>query len=104
MIVARWTGIPVTKLVEGEREKLLRLHETLQERVIGQDDAVQLVTEAVWRARAGIKDPAKPIGSFLILRADRGRENRTCENTCCDIIRLRRSFHPHRHVGVYGEA
>ncbi|WP_438316289.1 ATP-dependent Clp protease ATP-binding subunit [Sporosarcina sp. FA9] len=67
MIVARWTGIPVTKLVEGEREKLLRLHETLKERVIGQDDAVQLVTEAVWRARAGIKDPAKPIGSFLFL-------------------------------------
>ena len=67
MIVARWTGIPVTKLVEGEREKLLRLGETLKERVIGQDDAVKLVTEAVWRARAGIKDPAKPIGSFLFL-------------------------------------
>lgn len=66
-IVARWTGIPVTKLVEGERDKLLRLRETLEERVIGQDDAVQLVTEAVWRARAGIKDPDKPIGSFLFL-------------------------------------
>ncbi len=66
-IVARWTGIPVTKLVEGEREKLLRLRETLEERVIGQSDAVQLVTEAVWRARAGIKDPDKPIGSFLFL-------------------------------------
>ncbi|MBS7345323.1 MAG: AAA family ATPase [Caryophanon sp.] len=66
-IVSRWTGIPVTKLVEGEREKLLRLKETLQERVVGQDNAVQLVTEAVWRARAGIKDPAKPIGSFLFL-------------------------------------
>jgi len=66
-IVARWTGIPVTKLVEGEREKLLRLGETLKERVIGQDDAVQLVTEAVWRARAGIQDPNKPIGSFLFL-------------------------------------
>ncbi|WP_369825355.1 ATP-dependent Clp protease ATP-binding subunit [Sporosarcina sp. P18a] len=66
-IVARWTGIPVTKLVEGEREKLLRLHETLKERVIGQDNAVQLVTEAVWRARAGIQDPNKPIGSFLFL-------------------------------------
>lgn len=66
-IVARWTGIPVTKLVEGEREKLLRLGETLKERVIGQDNAVQLVTEAVWRARAGIQDPDKPIGSFLFL-------------------------------------
>lgn len=66
-IVSRWTGIPVTKLVEGEREKLLRLNETLAERVVGQDKAVQLVTEAVWRARAGIKDPHKPIGSFLFL-------------------------------------
>ncbi|MGG0644243.1 AAA family ATPase [Sporosarcina gallistercoris] len=67
MIVARWTGIPVTKLMEGEREKLLRLGDTLKERVIGQDNAVQLVTEAVWRARSGIKDPEKPIGSFLFL-------------------------------------
>ena len=66
-IVSRWTGIPVTKLVEGEREKLLRLKETLHERVVGQDNAVQLVTEAVWRARSGIKDPHKPIGSFLFL-------------------------------------
>ncbi len=66
-IVARWTGIPVTKLVEGEREKLLRLGETLKERVIGQDKAVGLVTEAVWRARAGIKDERKPIGSFIFL-------------------------------------
>ncbi len=66
-IVSRWTGIPVTKLVEGERDKLLRLKETLQERVVGQEKAVQFVTEAVWRARAGIKDPQKPIGSFLFL-------------------------------------
>ena len=66
-IVARWTGIPVTKLVEGEREKLLRLDDTLKERVIGQDQAVALVTEAVWRARAGIKDERKPIGSFIFL-------------------------------------
>ncbi|MGB5945236.1 ATP-dependent Clp protease ATP-binding subunit [Paenisporosarcina sp.] len=66
-IVSRWTGIPVTKLVEGERDKLLRLKETLQERVVGQNQAVQFVTEAVWRARAGIKDPSKPIGSFLFL-------------------------------------
>ncbi|MEY9978144.1 ATP-dependent Clp protease ATP-binding subunit [Lysinibacillus sp. RC79] len=66
-IVSRWTGIPVMKLVEGEREKLLRLKDTLHERVVGQDNAVQLVTEAVWRARAGIKDPQRPIGSFLFL-------------------------------------
>ena len=66
-IVARWTGIPVTKLVEGEREKLLKLDEILHERVIGQDEAVQLVADAVIRARAGIKDPNRPIGSFVFL-------------------------------------
>ncbi|MER2122207.1 MAG: AAA family ATPase [Solibacillus sp.] len=66
-IISRWTGIPVTKLVEGEREKLLRLKDTLHERVVGQDDAVTYVSEAVWRARSGIKDPNKPIGSFLFL-------------------------------------
>jgi ATP-dependent Clp protease ATP-binding subunit ClpB len=66
-IVARWTGIPVTRLVEGEREKLLKLDQILHERVIGQDEAVQLVADAVIRARAGIKDPRRPIGSFLFL-------------------------------------
>lgn len=66
-IVARWTGIPVVKLVEGEREKLLRLENILHERVIGQDEAVQLVSDAVLRARAGIKDPNRPIGSFIFL-------------------------------------
>ena len=67
LIISRWTGIPVTKLVEGEREKLLKLKETLHERIIGQDMAVKLVTEAVWRARSGINDPNRPIGSFIFL-------------------------------------
>ena len=66
-IVSRWTGIPVTKLVEGEREKLLRLEEILHERVIGQDEAVEKVSEAILRSRAGIQDPNRPIGSFLFL-------------------------------------
>jgi ATP-dependent Clp protease ATP-binding subunit ClpB len=66
-IVARWTGIPIARLVEGEREKLLRLDEVLHERVIGQDEAVRLVADAVIRARAGIKDPRRPIGSFIFL-------------------------------------
>jgi ATP-dependent Clp protease ATP-binding subunit ClpB len=66
-IVARWTGIPVTRLVEGEREKLLKLEGILQQRVVGQEEAVQLVADAVLRARAGIKDPNRPIGSFLFL-------------------------------------
>ena len=66
-IVSRWTGVPVTRLVEGEREKLLRLENVLHERVVGQDEAVQLVADAVIRARAGIKDPNKPIGSFIFM-------------------------------------
>ncbi|EHM10096.1 ATP-dependent chaperone ClpB [Thermanaerovibrio velox DSM 12556] len=66
-IVSRWTGIPVSKIQEGEREKLLRLEELLHQRVVGQDEAVRLVSEAVLRARAGIKDPRRPIGSFLFL-------------------------------------
>ncbi|MGZ4393599.1 MAG: AAA family ATPase, partial [Gaiellaceae bacterium] len=66
-IVARWTGIPVQRLLEGEREKLLRLDEILHERVVGQDEAVQLVADAIIRARAGVKDPRRPIGSFVFL-------------------------------------
>ncbi len=66
-IVALWTGIPVTRLVEGEKEKLLKLDQTLHQRVVGQDEAVQLVADAVIRARAGIKDPRRPIGSFIFL-------------------------------------
>jgi len=66
-IVSRWTGIPVARLVEGEREKLLRLDEVLHRRVVGQDEAVKLVADAVIRARSGIKDPRRPIGSFIFL-------------------------------------
>ncbi|EUJ47955.1 hypothetical protein PROCOU_07268 [Listeria rocourtiae FSL F6-920] len=66
-IVGRWTGIPVAKLVEGEREKLLKLADSLQEKVIGQENAVGLVSDAVIRTRAGIKDPRRPIGSFIFL-------------------------------------
>ena len=66
-IVARWTGIPVSKLMEGEREKLLRLPEVLHQRVIGQDEAVELVSEAILRSRAGVADENRPIGSFLFL-------------------------------------
>ena len=66
-IVSKWTGIPVTKLVEGEREKLLKLEYELHERVIGQDEAVTAVSNAVLRARAGLKDENKPIGSFIFL-------------------------------------
>ncbi|MBE3100608.1 MAG: ATP-dependent chaperone ClpB [Planctomycetes bacterium] len=66
-IVSKWTGIPLARLVEGEREKLLRLDEVLHRRVVGQDEAVRLVADAVIRARSGIKDPRRPIGSFIFL-------------------------------------
>jgi ATP-dependent Clp protease ATP-binding subunit ClpB len=66
-IVSRWTGVPVTRLVEGEREKLLKLDEILHRRVVGQNEAVTLVADAVIRARSGIKDPRRPIGSFIFL-------------------------------------
>ena len=66
-IIGRWTGIPVARLMEGERDKLLRLEDTLHERVIGQDEAVKKVSEAILRSRAGIQDPNRPLGSFLFL-------------------------------------
>lgn len=66
-IISRWTGIPLSRLVEGEREKLLKLDEILHQRVVGQDEAVQWVTDAIIRSRAGIKDPRRPIGSFIFL-------------------------------------
>ncbi|MBI4625122.1 MAG: AAA family ATPase, partial [Verrucomicrobia bacterium] len=66
-VVSKWSGVPVTRLVEGEKEKLLRLEDVLHQRVIGQDEAVTLVTEAILRARSGIKDPRRPVGSFLFL-------------------------------------
>ena len=66
-IISRWTGIPVAKLTEGEREKILGLEDQLHKRVIGQEDGVKRVTDAILRSKAGIKDPTKPIGSFLFL-------------------------------------
>jgi ATP-dependent Clp protease ATP-binding subunit ClpB len=66
-VVAKWTGVPVTRLVEGEKDKLLRLESVLHQRVVGQAEAVTLVTEAILRARSGIKDPRRPVGSFLFL-------------------------------------
>jgi len=66
-IVSRWTGVPVTRLIEGEKQKLLQLEDVMHKRVIGQDDPVRLVSEAILRARAGIKDPTRPIGSFIFL-------------------------------------
>lgn len=66
-IVSRWTGVPVSKLLEGEKQKILHLEDSLKERVIGQDDAIKIVSDTILRARAGLKDPKKPIGSFVFL-------------------------------------
>src|SRR5699024_8096682 len=66
-IIERWTGIPVAKLMEGERDKLLHLDDALHKRIVGQDEAVTKVSEAILRSRAGIQDPNRPIGSFLFL-------------------------------------
>ena len=66
-VVSRWTGIPVDKMLEGEREKLLRMEENLRQRVVGQEEAVVAVSNAIRRARAGLQDPNRPIGSFLFL-------------------------------------
>ena len=66
-VISRWTGVPVSKLLEGEKQKLLHLDKELHERVIGQDEAVNAVAAAVVRARSGLKDPARPIGSFIFL-------------------------------------
>ena len=75
-IVAAWTGIPVTRLMEGEQAKLIHMEERLHERVVGQDTAIEAVSDAVRRARAGLKDPRRPIGSFIFLGPDRRREDR----------------------------
>src|SRR5262249_31906832 len=66
-VVSRWTGIPVDKMLEGERDKLLRMEEAIEKRVVGQDPAVRAIANAVRRARAGLQDPNRPIGSFLFL-------------------------------------
>ena len=88
-LIASITGIPVSRMLEGEAEKLLHMEEALHERVIGQDKAVEAVSEALRRARSGLKDPKRPIGSFIFLGPDRRREDgagararrRTCSTT-----------------------
>ena len=101
-IVARWTGIPVARLLEGEREKLLRLDEVLHERVVGQDEAVRLVADAVLRARAGIKDPRRPIGSFIFLGPTGVGKTELVTRAGPGAVRLRGQHGAARHVRVPG--
>ena len=103
-VVAKWTGIPVTRLLEGEVEKLVKMEERLHRRVVGQDEAVRLVCEAVRRARAGLQDPKRPIGSFLFLGPDRRRQDRAGARARRVPVRRRARDGAHRHERVPGEA
>ncbi len=104
-IISRWTGIPVTRLLEGEREKLLKLSEELHRRVIGQEEAVRAVSDAVLRARAGLKDPGRPIGSFIFLGPTGVGKTELCKtlaqalfDTEENMIRLDMSEYQERHT------
>ncbi len=104
-IISRWTGIPVTKLVEGEREKLLRLEESMHSRLVGQDDAVKAVADAVLRARAGLQDPSRPIGSFIFMGPTGVGKTELCKilaqelfDTTENITRLDMSEYQEKHT------
>ena len=86
-VIARWTGIPIHKLMESEREKLLHLDDTLRKRVIGQDEAIEKICDAILRSRAGINDENRPIGSFMFLGANWSRKNRSRKEFSRTIIR-----------------
>ena len=103
-IVSRWTGIPVTRLVESEREKLLRLPEILHKRVVGQDEAVTKVSEAILRSRAGIQDPNRPDRLVHVPRPYRRRQDRAGQGAGAGAVRRREEPDPHRHDRVHGEA
>ena len=101
---SRWTGIPVSRLQEGEREKLLRLDEILHERVVGQDEAVQLVADAIIRARSGIRDPRRPIGSFVFLGPTGVGKTELAKTLGRRAVRHRGEHGPARHERVPGAA
>ena len=103
-VVSRWTGVPVDRMLEGEKEKLLRMEDELAKRVVGQAEAVKAVSTAVRRARAGLQDPHRPIGSFHVPGADRCRQDRADQGARRIFIRRRERVDPHRHVGIHGEA
>ena len=102
-IIERWTGIPVAKLMEGEREKLLHLEDILHQRVVGQDEAVRLVSEAILRSRAGIADPDKPIGSFLFLGPTGVGKTELAKTLAEALFDSETQPGADRHVGVHGE-
>ena len=102
-IVERWTGIPVARLMEGERDKLLNLADTLHQRVVGQDEAVQRVSDAILRSRAGIRDPRRPIGSFLFLGPTGVGKTELAKALAQALFDDEQQPGSHRHERVYGE-
>ena len=103
-VVSRATGIPVSKMMQGERDKLLQMEDALHQRVVGQDEAVRLVSDAIRRSRSGLSDPNRPYGSFLFLGPDRRRQDRAVQGARRVPVRFRAASDPHRHVRVHGEA
>ncbi len=103
-VVARWTGIPVSKMLEGEREKLLHMEDALHKRVVGQDEAVRAVSDAIRRARAGLSDPNRPNGSFLFLGPTGVGKTELCKALAEFMFDTQRRDGAHRHERVHGEA
>ena len=101
-VLARWTGIPVSRMMESERDKLLRMEQELHHRVIGQDEAVEAVSNAIRRSRAGLSDPNRPIGSFLFLGPTGVGKTELCK-TLANFMFDRRRDGAYRYVRVYGE-
>ena len=102
-VVSRWTGVPVDKMLEGERDKLLKMEEELARRVVGQNEAVAAVSTAVRRARAGLQDPNRPIGSFMFLGPTGVGKTELTKALAVVPVRRRDRDGAHRHVGIYGE-
>ena len=103
-VVSRATGIPVSKMMQGEREKLLNMEERLHERVVGQDEAVRMVSDAIRRSRAGLSDPNRPYGSFLFLGPTGVGKTELCKALAVVPVRFGGPPDPHRHVRIHGEA
>ena len=103
-MVSRATGIPVSKMMQGEREKLLKMEEFLHQRVVGQDEAVRLVSDAIRRSRAGLADPNRPYGSFLFLGPTGVGKTELTQGARRVPVRHRGRADPHRHERVHGEA
>ena len=103
-VVSRWTGIPVEKMLEGERAKLIKMEDQLRRRVVGQEEALEAVSKAVRRARAGLQDPNRPIGRLPVPRPDRRRQDGTRQGARRLPVRRRAGDDAHRHVRIHGEA